>query len=189
LNLQKKLDSCFVIIKSKYLESFSTLIKSSTNLSLDNDVRLLKILKGDSLSNLQIEAKIKEINNYKHAESLLNEKFNKINMEKYRQPLASLSKYPECNSLLVLLDDYERATVNFKNLIVKIQKDNERKAGSINDLILEKNMKTIKSIEDFVFYNDLDLDIYTYFNRIINELKKRKMESADADVADLLEKL
>jgi len=89
----------------------------------------------------------------------------------------------------VLLDDYERATVNFKNLIVKIQKDNERKAGSINDLILEKNMKTIKSIEDFVFYNDLDLDIYTYFNRIINELKKRKMESADADVADLLEKL
>ncbi len=189
LNMQRKLDSCFLFLKNKYLDSFSFLISSSTILSLDNDVILLNLVKKDSTSNLQIETKIREVGNYKQAESLLNEKFNKLTLGKYRQLLMSMGKYPECKDLMAILDDYESATINFKNLIIKLQKDNELKAGSINDLILEKNMKTIKTIEDFVFYNELDLNRYVYFDKIITQLKKRKMENADADVKDFLEML
>ena len=75
---------------SLFSKVFGTLFPGEVTIYLKQSLAFMKPMFVDTA--YEAVFTVKEINNYKHAESLLNEKFNKINMEKYRQPLASLSK-------------------------------------------------------------------------------------------------
>lgn len=189
LFFQNITNKCIGIFVSRYNDTFDNLINYSTLNSLEADRRILQTLNLENEQNQNITKNLNELIIFKKAEYLLNEKFNKSNINSAKNSLQQISKNEPNRLLLALLDEYENININLKNTLVDIQNRNKRKASGIKDLISLKKDETSKIIADFVYFNEVDLTHYKYLNTIITELKSRKMQNVDADVNDLVEKL
>ena len=165
------------------------MIKATTIQILENDIRIIQTLNFDNEKRQIINEKINALLLYKRAEVLLTEKYDKNNIDKAKQSLQPIIQKEPVKLLIALFDEYWSHTINLKNTLKEIQKKNEMKAGSIEDLISDKKNSTLRMIENFVYDNEVDLTKYIYLNQILIELKNRKMKNVDADVQDLLGKL
>jgi hypothetical protein len=141
------------------------------------------------VKNQKTDSIISKLLLYKNAEILLDKRYDKIKIEKVKQSLRPFLNEEPIKLLVSILDNYGRNTTKLKNTLSEIQENNQMKAGNIDDLISQKKNSTLRIIEDLVFYDEIDLLKYPYLNKVIIELKSRKMKNVDADVEDLLNKL
>jgi hypothetical protein len=189
LKLQNNLENCLSVISKHYEDSFPNLADSTTIQSLEKDFQLLQNLNLVNVKNQKTDSIISKLLLYKNAEILLDKRYDKIKIEKVKQSLRPFLNEEPIKLLVSILDNYGRNTTKLKNTLSEIQENNQMKAGNIDDLISQKKNSTLRIIEDLVFYDEIDLLKYPYLNKVIIELKSRKMKNVDADVEDLLNKL
>jgi hypothetical protein len=186
--LQENVDKTLGLIDARYKKSFEELVKSTTPASLESDLVIIKNLDVNG-SRTQLLERINELNLFKQAQALLGKKYDDAEINRAKSSLKPIMDEEAMKQLVKLLESYGGLSVNFKNTLLDIQKKNELKAGSSDDLISEKKSATLQVIEDFVYYTKVDLGKYVFINQIITELKNRKMTDVDADIKDLLQRL
>ena len=180
-DLGKKEAFASIVITYKN-QPFDDLIRSSNKEAIARDIRLV----GDDP---EIEQVLVDLQNYFSALKLLSEKYNPFQVE---NALANLSRIKSQSKLVdILINDIENYKIfshDFKDTINKLIVLDEKTAGDDFEIKRLKLNDSVAILANYM-YDFYDYSKYPYLSDIMNEIIKRKMGNADAEITDLLKRL
>lgn len=175
------------IITNNYKKlSFDDLIKSTSRLSAQNDLRILG-------SSSDIKPILDDLENYFSAMVALEKKYDAALIKEAQQKLSSITQKSDSRvgNLIEKVENYQAFHEGLIEMLGKIKKLDDREVvagmGEVN--FQKKHYKILSEITKYIFDYDFNFSDYPYLSDIVLEVIKRKQPNPDADISDLLKKL
>jgi hypothetical protein len=164
-------------------KKFDDLIKSSTKLSIERDIKIVG-------NNVDIKPVLDDLLSYFNVEELLANKFDPSKIKDAQAKLDQIKRESELlDKLKGKIEYYKDYNNTLKNTISELNELDKNEKANGDDKIQEEKLKKIAYILANYKYNYYEYDKYPYLSEILLEIISRKHPNADADINDLLNKL
>ena len=174
----------FAEISNYYKKSFRELV-------LDLNIQIIqrdkKLLKDELLNNIKLNRKIDNLLIYFDSKALLNQKFNKIAVDKAIKDIDKIINPLELVKNLKLdLEDYEQVYLEFEKCIATI-KEIDRVPAFDNEKMKKDNLNQIfYVVATYIKNNKLSYDNYTYIiDNLINIIDKKR-RNPDTNINEII---
>lgn len=173
------------IINTYKNKKFDDLIISSTKMTIERDIPLIKTDK-------EIKAILSDIEKYFNAKELLGMKYNTDKIKNATTQLNQINRESGLvESLKKNIENYSLYNNGLREIIEKILALDETLNVFDMPQEIQKNKldKILSDISSYIFNYDFNFTDYPYLSDIVLEIIKRKQPNPDADISDLLKKL